>query len=155
MDVFVHNKTHLSKIFYCPQQQEIWRNTKCHWECLFWNKRKKCNKKHSIILMGTEHQMEWTQNLNRQKRRNGGGWMQLHCSNEQDHVLADGLTSQSASVGFKCLLMYRSSLCTSAVETTAKCQERKATACNSSNLQLFKSSCTVGIVFIKEKSSRS
>jgi len=23
MDVFVHNKTYVSKIFYCPQQQEI------------------------------------------------------------------------------------------------------------------------------------
>ena len=130
-------------------------NAKCHWECLFWNKRKKCNKKQSITLMGTKHQMEWTENLNRLKCRNGGGWMQLDCTNEQDHLLADRLTSQSTSVGCKCLLMYRSSLCTSAVETTAKCQERKATACNSSNLQLFKSSCNVGIVFFKEKSSRN
>lgn len=130
-------------------------NKQHHWECLFWNKRKMCNKKQSITLMGAEHQMEQTQNPNRLKRRNGSGWMQLHCSNEQDHVLANGLTSQSASLGCKCLLMHRSSLCTSAVETTAKCQDRKATACNSSNLQLFKRSCKVGIVFFKEKSSRN
>jgi hypothetical protein len=86
-------------------------NTKCHWECLFWNKRKKCNKKQSITLTGAEHRMERTQNPNRLKRRNGGGWTQMHCSNECDHVLADWLTSQSASVGCKCLLMYRRSLC--------------------------------------------
>ena len=87
------------------------KNTKCHWECLLWNKRKKCNKKQSITLMGTEHQKEQTQNPNRQKRRNGGRWMQTHCSNECDHVLANGLTSQSASGDCKCLLMYRISLC--------------------------------------------
>jgi hypothetical protein len=128
-------------------------NTKCHWECLFWNNRKKCNKKQSITLIGAEHQMERTQNPRRLKRRNGGGWMQMNCRNERDHVLADGIIGQSASVGCKCLLMYRSSLCTSVVDSTAKCQERMATAWNSSNLQLFKSSCNVVLCSLR-KSSR-
>jgi len=103
------------KFYTSYSNRKFEENKKCNWECLFWNKRKKCNKKQSITLMGAEHQMEQTQNLNRLKCRNGGGWMQLHCSNEQDHVLADGLNSQSASVGCKCLLMNRRSLCSSAV----------------------------------------
>jgi hypothetical protein len=91
--------------------------------------------------MGAEYQMEWTLNPNRLKHSNGGRRTQMHCSNKCDHVLANGLTGQSASVGSKCTLKYRSSLHTKAADTTAKCQEKMAKALNNSKLQQFKSSC--------------
>lgn len=59
MDCLHANKTYLSKISYCQQEQKIWRGEyKMPLGMFIFNPRKKSDKKQSITLMGAEHQTE-------------------------------------------------------------------------------------------------